>query len=125
MASQHQGMPGEVTGGHGTLRGRGGGAWTPTGVWEGARQIRCFGTDDDCFAHIPSTGSRHRQCQSPALPRCPEHWAGLVEGGEGPLVMGTWPAWPGDSLRACTGVVLASLKAGLDVPWEAALAWHM
>lgn len=67
------------------------------------------------------TSSWHCRYQSPALPRCPRHRAGLAEGGEGPPAM---VAWPGDSPRARIGVVLAlcgrlplaSLNAGLGSP---------
>lgn len=68
--------------------------------------------------------------QSLALPRCPRHRrTGLVEGGEGPPVMGVWPAWPGDSLRADIGLVLALcrhhtptlLKARLGYPGKSSL----
>lgn len=73
--------------GHGTPRGRGSGAsgcpQLPPGAWEGDGQIRHVGIDSDCFTHVLSAGSRHRRhrrYQSPALPRCPRHRAGLVVG---------------------------------------------
>jgi len=130
------GVLGGESGGRGTPRGRGsdasGGPQPPAGVWEGAGQVRNGGIDGDCFAHAPSAGSWHRWYQSPALPRCPGHRAGLAEGGEGPLAMGARPAWPGDSPRADIGVVLAlcgclplvSPKAGLGPPREAGSAAH-
>lgn len=64
-------------------------------------------------SHAQSRQLKCRKCryQSLALPRCPRHQTGLVKGGEGPPVMGAWPAWPGDSVRAGIWLVLALLQA--------------
>lgn len=130
------GLPGEGTG----MASQSKGVEVPVGVPGCPRGVGRSQADkanvDRWRLFCPCAQSRQlkRRYQSLALPRCPRHRIVLVEGGEGPPVMGPWPAWPGDSLRAGIGIVLAlcrhhtptllrAMRAG--IPPKAALAGHM